>query len=165
MSLNHHHPQSYANAVTGTSNSMANQSPSTRVNADIDTDTYTTVGDETGSINNNSHPLYLHNNDQPGMVLISKKLIGSENYASWKRSIQIALSAKNKLVILTGEYKAPDEKSPAFSQWKRVNDMVIIWILNTVSDEISSSMHYLDSAFNVWSELSERFSAVSGQNL
>lgn len=39
------------------------------------------------SIENNSHPLYLHNNDQPGMVLISKKLTGSENYASWKRSM------------------------------------------------------------------------------
>ncbi|MGI4531819.1 hypothetical protein ACR2XR_26165, partial [Klebsiella pneumoniae] len=28
-------------------------------------------------IDNNSHPLYLHNNDQPGMILISKKLLGS----------------------------------------------------------------------------------------
>lgn len=34
------------------------------------------------SIDNNTHPLFLHNNDQPGMVLISKKLTGSENYAS-----------------------------------------------------------------------------------
>lgn len=31
------------------------------------------------TIYNNNHPLYLHNNDQPGMILISKKLTGSEN--------------------------------------------------------------------------------------
>lgn len=119
----HHHlnkfnllPQSYANVVLGTSIPMANQSSSAlvhnRANDDMDTDTYTVVTDGTSSINNNSHSLYLRNNDQPGMILISKKLTGSENYVSWKRSIQVALSAKNKLVILTGEYKAPDEKSP-----------------------------------------------------
>lgn len=27
------------------------------------------------SVDNNAHPLYLHNNDQPGMILISKKLL------------------------------------------------------------------------------------------
>lgn len=37
------------------------------------------------------------------MVLISKKLIDSEIYASWKCSMQIALFAKNKLVIVTGD--------------------------------------------------------------
>lgn len=114
------------------------------------------------SIDNNSHPLYLHNNDQHGMVLISKKLTGSENYSSWKRSMQIALSAKNKLVIVNGDFSAPDVTSPLFVHWKRVNDMVITWILNTVSDDISNSMNYMDCAANVWNELNERFSAVSG---
>ncbi|XP_074362173.1 uncharacterized protein LOC141702369 [Apium graveolens] len=113
-------------------------------------------------IDSNLHPLYMHNNDQPGMILISKKLLGSENYVSWKCSMQIALSAKNKLVIVTGEFLAPNVKSVLFTQWRRVNDMIITWILNTVSEEISNSMNYLDSAQDVWNELSERFSAVSG---
>lgn len=46
------------------------------------------------SIESNLHPLYLHNNDHPGLVLISKKLLGFENYNPWKRSMKIALSAK-----------------------------------------------------------------------
>lgn len=57
---------------------------------------------------------------------------------------------------------APDDTSPLYVHWKRVNDMVITWILNTVSDDISNSMNYLDSAFTVWNELNERFSAVTG---
>lgn len=40
--------------------------------------------------------------------------------------------------------------------------MVITWILNTVSDEICSSMNYMDNAFNVWNELNEHFDVVSG---
>lgn len=39
--------------------------------------------------------------------------------------------------------------------------MVITWILNTVSDDISNSTNYMDSASTVWNELNERFSAVS----
>lgn len=99
------------------------------------------------------------------MILISKKLLGTENYATWKRSMQIALSAKNKLVIVTGEFMAPDAKSPLFAHWKRVNDMVMTWILNTVSDEISSSMNYMDDAYSVWDELNERFAVVSGHKI
>ncbi|XP_074342826.1 uncharacterized protein LOC141680522 [Apium graveolens] len=93
------------------------------------------------SIETNVHPLYLHNNDQPGMILISKKLVGSENYASWKRSLQIAL--ENSLLFL-----------------KVLHYMFIGNVLM-----ICSSMNYLDSACTVWSELSERFDAVSGHKV
>lgn len=36
--------------------------------------------DITISLDNNLHPLYLHNNDQPRISLIFKKLTGLENY-------------------------------------------------------------------------------------
>lgn len=32
-------------------------------------------------VDNNLCPLYIHNNDYPGLVLILKKLIGPDNYA------------------------------------------------------------------------------------
>lgn len=43
--------------------------------------------------------------------------------------------------------------------------MVITWILNTISDEISNSMNYMDNAFDVWNELNEHFTAVSGHKI
>lgn len=43
--------------------------------------------------------------------------------------------------------------------------MVITLILNTVSDDISNSMNHLDNAQTFWSELSERFEAVSGHKV
>ncbi|GKA55658.1 retrovirus-related pol polyprotein from transposon TNT 1-94 [Tanacetum coccineum] len=45
-------------------------------------------------INSPNHPLYLHPNDHLGLILISKKLTGLENYSSWKRSMMIALMPK-----------------------------------------------------------------------
>ncbi|XP_074331411.1 uncharacterized protein LOC141668424 isoform X2 [Apium graveolens] len=150
--------QSYANAVSG-DHSHRPTNTTTQVS---DSDPLSSNTDDVSSINVNMHPLFLHNNDQPGMILISKKLTGSDNFASWKRSLQIALSAKNKLVILTGDFVAPAVDSSLFPHWKRVNDMVITWILNTVSDDISNSMNYMDSAIDVWNALNDRFSIVSG---
>nr|GEX02829.1 homeodomain-like protein [Tanacetum cinerariifolium] len=41
-------------------------------------------------------------NDHPGLILISKKLTGLENYSTWKRSMMIALNARNKLKLVNG---------------------------------------------------------------
>ncbi|GKF10657.1 cysteine-rich receptor-like protein kinase 8 [Tanacetum coccineum] len=72
-----------------------------------------------------NHPLYLHQNDHPGLVLISKKPTGSDNYGSWKRSMMIALNAKNKLKIVTGEYNKPKASLRNRALWERTNDMII----------------------------------------
>lgn len=113
----------------------------------------------------NSHPLYLQNLDHPGLILISKKLTGTENYGPWKRSLTIALSAKNKLGIINGTVIKPEESSPLRSQWDRVNDMVISWILNTVSDEISNGMDFVTTAQEVWEELEAQFSSINGHRV
>ncbi|GJW77064.1 cysteine-rich receptor-like protein kinase 8 [Tanacetum coccineum] len=50
------------------------------------------------------HPLFLLPNDNPGLVLISKKLTGSANYNSWKRLMLIALNEIYKMKIVNGEF-------------------------------------------------------------
>ncbi|GKD67504.1 cysteine-rich receptor-like protein kinase 8 [Tanacetum coccineum] len=89
---------------------------------------------ETTSVN---YTLFLHQNDHLGLILISKKLVGSENYSSWRRSMMIALNAKNKLKIITNEYQEPTIESPLRALWERNNDMIISWILNTLTNEIT----------------------------
>ncbi|XP_074346837.1 uncharacterized protein LOC141685642 [Apium graveolens] len=117
------------------------------------------------SVQSNLHPLFLQNIDHPGLVLIYKKLIGKENFGPWKRSISIALSAKNKLGIVNASYKKPEETSSLRAQWDRVNDMVISWILNTVSEEISNVMDFVTSAQEVWEELHDQLSSVNGHRV
>ncbi|XP_074377154.1 uncharacterized protein LOC141718674 [Apium graveolens] len=143
---------SFANAVTGNNGSSSNQTPPPPVEEEV-------------SIESNLHPLYLQNIDHPGLVLISKKLTGTENFEPWKRSITIALSAKNKLGLVNGTYPKPEENSPLKSQWDRVNDMVISWILNTVSDEISNGMDFVTSTQEMWEELHGQFSSVNGHRV
>ncbi|GKE31824.1 cysteine-rich receptor-like protein kinase 8 [Tanacetum coccineum] len=116
-------------------------------------------------INSPNHPLYLHPNDHPGIILISKKLSGSDNYNTWKRSIMIALNAENKLKLVNGEFEEPNLNSPIRALWERTNDMVISWILNTISDQISNSLNFINFASDLWSELCEHYSQLDGHRI
>lgn len=87
-----------------------------------------------------SHPYYLHPSDSPGMNLISTVFDG-RGFLGWRRSILIALSAKKKLGFINGTCKTPDLNSPDFSQWSCCNDMVISWLLNTLSKDIGDSVN------------------------
>ncbi|KAL2896073.1 Replicase polyprotein 1ab [Bienertia sinuspersici] len=47
---------------------------------------------------NVTSPLYLHPSDDSKLIVF-EVLIGSSNYRSWRRSMEVALASKRKLVI------------------------------------------------------------------
>lgn len=76
-----------------------------------ETNVETTLEDEYRSISlEASHPLYLHPSDHPGLTLVGSAFNG-ENFNKWKRSMTLALSAKNKIGFVTGKFKIPDVSS------------------------------------------------------
>uniref|UniRef100_A0A2N9ILU6 Reverse transcriptase Ty1/copia-type domain-containing protein n=1 Tax=Fagus sylvatica TaxID=28930 RepID=A0A2N9ILU6_FAGSY len=62
----------------------------------------------------------------------------------------MALVAKNKAGFVNGSIKAVDPSSPQYGSWKRCDTMVLSWLLNSLSKEISASVIYLDTTFEVW---------------
>lgn len=111
-----------------------------------------------------SHSLYLHPSDHPGQVLVSTSLT-RDNFNEWKRSMSLALSAKNKLGFVTGKYKTPCNSSTYFDHWQCCNDMIITWILNFISPEIRSSLVYVTLASEMWSDLHVRFTQNNGPEI
>ncbi|XP_074347144.1 uncharacterized protein LOC141685973 [Apium graveolens] len=109
-----------------------------------------------------SHPLYLHPSDHPGQVLVVTSVLNGENFNEWKRSMSLALSAKNKLGFVTRKCKVPSESSSYFAHWQRCNDMIITWLLNSVVPEIRSSLVYIALASDVWDDINMRFSQSNG---
>jgi hypothetical protein len=105
----------------------------------------TTPSNSTPSAVEFSSPFYLHHGDSPGTHLVSQPLVGN-NYHTWKRSMSMALSAKNKLGFIDGSLAKPAEDTSEYFAWDRCNNMVLSWILNSVSQEISSSIIYIESA-------------------
>lgn len=110
-------------------------------------------------------PYYLHHSDSPGLVLVSQPLTG-DNFTSWYRAMIIALSVKNKLGFVDGSISKPiDSDSNLLSSWKRNNNIVISWILNSVSKDISASIIFAESASEIWQDLKDRFMQSNGPRL
>ncbi|KAL5573861.1 hypothetical protein UlMin_023458 [Ulmus minor] len=116
------------------------------------------------AIDDSSKPYFLHHSDSPGLVLVSQPLIG-ENYASWSRAMLIALSVKSKLGFIDGSIPKPAGTYPNLKSWSRNNNIVISWILNSVSKEISASIIFFDSAYEIWLDLKDRFQQSNGPRI
>ncbi|XP_039038591.1 uncharacterized protein LOC120176179 [Hibiscus syriacus] len=112
-----------------------------------------------------THLLYLHPSDMPGLLLISQPLIGLENYCVWSRSLKIALLAKNKLGFIDGSCQRSDYSGALQVQWDRCNAVVLSWILNVVSKDLSAELVFASGAASVWNDLQERFYKIDGSRI
>lgn len=108
-----------------------------------------------------SNPLFLASSDNPSTILVSKVFDGT-GFASWKRSMTLALSAKNKIGFVDGTIQKPDENSNQFETWNRVNSMVISWLLNSLSKDIAESVLFLQTACDIWNEINQRYQQANG---
>ncbi|XP_060188843.1 uncharacterized protein LOC132617784 [Lycium barbarum] len=122
------------------------------------------VGSSITNMVDSSHPYYLHPSDYPGMSLVSSPFDG-KSYGGWKRAAVIALSAKNKLGFVDNTLALPSVESGLQKAWLRCNDMVLSWLLNSLSKEIAESVLYSQNAKDLWSDLEDRFGQANGAKL
>ncbi|XP_074344488.1 uncharacterized protein LOC141704308 [Apium graveolens] len=73
------------------------------------------------------------------------KLQCVSDYRSWKRSFEIQLSAKCKLVFLTGSIPRYASDVVQAAQWDTCNDLVVSWLHRNVADGIKQSI-FINSA-------------------
>jgi hypothetical protein len=114
---------------------------------------------------NPSSPFYLPQNESPGAILVTQSLTG-ENYNTWSRSMIMALTAKNKLAFVDGSLPQPSIDAGAeHHTWVRCNNIILSWILNSISKEIADSIIYIDSCHGMWLDLKEHFSQKNGPSV
>nr|XP_009768140.1 PREDICTED: uncharacterized protein LOC104219202 [Nicotiana sylvestris] len=111
-----------------------------------------------------SNPYFLSSTDHPGLTIVSQVFDGSR-YGAWRRSVLIALSVRNKLGFINGCIKTPDEKSAQFENWNRCNDIVIQWLLSSLSKDIGDSVLYSSTAKELWEEQETRYGQSNGTQL
>ncbi|GAU16526.1 hypothetical protein TSUD_167570 [Trifolium subterraneum] len=109
-----------------------------------------------GYQNDTLNPYFLHPNENPGLVLVTPSLSGS-NYHSWSRAMVMALKSKNKLRFVNGTLPRPDDDDHDSLAWDRCNTMIMSWISNAVDADISQSVLWMDTASEIWQDLKERF--------
>ncbi|XP_050210032.1 uncharacterized protein LOC126660517 [Mercurialis annua] len=90
---------------------------------------------------------YLHPNENPSLILVSPSMNG-QNYHSWFRSMRIFLLSKNKLKFMDGSISVPSKEDVIFHVWERCNNMVLSWILRSLSPSIAQSILWMDNALD-----------------
>ena len=117
------------------------------------------------AINNPLNPYFLHRLDSTCLILVSLLLIG-DSHDFWTRAMTIALSIKNKLGFIDGLIpKSTSNDLSLLPTWIHYNNMVISWILNLVSKEISTSVIFTNSAHDIWLNLKDRFQQSNGPRI
>ncbi|XP_075112110.1 uncharacterized protein LOC142182086 [Nicotiana tabacum] len=139
-------------------NSSPSDAPHTRATG---TSTFT-AGTTSFPIIDHNHPLYLQPTDTPGSSLISLQLNGSDNYALWSSATRVGLLGKSKLGFVYGHFPKSSFELALHDLWEKVNDVVLLWIMNSVRPGLLSSVLYAFDAHNVWKDLKERFDKVNG---
>lgn len=72
-------------------------------------------------------------------MLVTTPLNG-DNFNTWYRSMCFSLRARNKLDFVDGTIYAPDPKLPTYQQWVRANDMVSLWLMNSMIPDLATSI-------------------------
>ncbi|XP_065870269.1 uncharacterized protein [Euphorbia lathyris] len=104
-----------------------------------------------------SSPYFIHSSENPSLVLITPPLSGTNDYHSWSQNMKMALLSKNKLDFVDGTIEAPASSLAQFVTWKRCNNLVLSWIVRSLSPSIAQSVLWMGDARRVWVNLKERF--------
>ncbi|XP_019423021.1 PREDICTED: uncharacterized protein LOC109332492 [Lupinus angustifolius] len=107
-------------------------------------------------INDPSNLYYMHPSENLASVLVTPPLSGT-NYHSWSMEMMMALKYKNKLQFIDGTLPKPRNDDPSFGSWDRCNTLVLSWINHSIERSVLQSILWMDTTFEVWEDLKERY--------
>ncbi|XP_026430937.1 uncharacterized protein LOC113328061 [Papaver somniferum] len=117
----------------------------------IDTETQTNSSGNIRTLD----PYVIHPTDNPATVL-SSPLLQGDNYGSWVRGITKSLNSKGKLGFVDGSLPPPKDELQ-YQCWKRCEDLIGSWLLNSCQPDIRASCLYAPSSHAIWKDLQVRF--------
>lgn len=103
-----------------------------------------------------SSPYYLHLSKNHSSVIVTPKLTSS-NFPSWKRSFLLAVSMRNKQGFLDGSIPKPTLENQLYLPWIQCNNLLVAWLLRSISPAIASTVFYLVHAKQIWDKLHQYF--------
>ncbi|KAL9232539.1 hypothetical protein vseg_007642 [Gypsophila vaccaria] len=84
-------------------------------------------GEKKGMTISQASPLYLHQSDNPS-IMLTQTIFNGENYDNWADAVRVGLDSKNKLAFLDGDLTEPvkgkGEESIEHVAWRQCNAMV-----------------------------------------
>ncbi|WVZ20496.1 hypothetical protein V8G54_007818 [Vigna mungo] len=108
-------------------------------------------------LSNPVHPLFLHPGENPTLILVNPPL-SDTNFQQWRHDMLVALETKNKDKFVLGTLSCPPPDDVLHEAWKRCNEMVISWLMHSMTLPIKQYLIWMDSAYEIWTDLLPCFS-------
>ncbi|XP_051133109.1 uncharacterized protein LOC127252822 [Andrographis paniculata] len=102
--------------------------------------------------------------DHLDLALVTIQL-SSSNWIAWKVAVKAALSCKFKEGFIDGTITPPLVTDPGYKYWRRGDNLVFMWLKNSIAPEIARSFVHTPLACDLWLELKDWFCRVSGPQL
>ncbi|KAF7812983.1 Retrovirus-related Pol polyprotein from transposon TNT 1-94 [Senna tora] len=91
-------------------------------------------------------------------VLITGHKLNGNNFLQWRQSVFMFICGKGKDDYLTGVAKALDETAASYKKWKAENNMVMSWLINSMTTAIGDNYILYPTAHDIWEAAKEAYS-------
>ena len=88
----------------------------------------------------------------------SHKLTG-HNYLQWSQSVMMFICGRGRDDYLTGATAQPKPEDPQFRTWRAENNLVMSWLINSMTTEIGENFLLYSTAKEIWDAAHDTFSS------
>ena len=88
-------------------------------------------------------------------IQVAYRLDG-KNYLKWSQLVRTVLKGKGKISYLMGTGPKPGD--PYFEVWDEEDSMIIVWLWNSITSEISDTRMFLATAKDIWDAIQQTYS-------
>ncbi|RVW57066.1 Retrovirus-related Pol polyprotein from transposon TNT 1-94 [Vitis vinifera] len=89
---------------------------------------------------------------------ITAHKLNGQNYLQWSQSILMFIRGKEKDDYITGASAAPETTASTYKKWIAENNMVMSWLVNSMTADIGENFLSFDTAKEIWDTAKETFS-------
>ncbi|RVW73200.1 Retrovirus-related Pol polyprotein from transposon RE1 [Vitis vinifera] len=98
-----------------------------------------------------------HQMETSHLPITAHKLNG-QNYLQWSQSILMFIRGKEKDDYITGASAAPETTASTYKKWIAENNMVMSWLVNSMTTDIGENFLSFDTTKEIWDIAKETFS-------
>ena len=84
---------------------------------------------------------------------ITTTKLNNQNFLQWSRFALIVIRGWGRLCYEDGSMKKPNPGNLSFPTWDAQNSMVMMWIVNSMKEDIKDSYWYYSTAKDMWDAL------------
>ncbi|XP_074323522.1 uncharacterized protein LOC141660440 [Apium graveolens] len=96
---------------------------------------------------------------ETNLVPITSHELNGHNYLQWSQSMMMFISGQDKDEYLTGDIQKPDSKDVEYRTWRSENNLVMSWLISSMTTEIGEKILLYTTAKDIWEAAKETFSS------